>query len=960
MAEKWPAALVRKTFVDFFEKKYGHTFVPSAPVVPLRDPTLLCNTAGMYQFKDVFVGTVDPNSDMGKLKRVVNSQCCIRAGGKHNDLDDVGKDTYHHTFFEMLGNWSFADYFKKEAIEWCWELITGVFALPKDRLYATYFGGDAKLGLEPDTEARDLWLQFLPADQVLPGSAQDNFWEMGDTGPCGPCSELHFDRIGGRNAASLVNQDDPMVLEVWNLVFMQYNRKEKNGPLAKLPSPHVDAGMGFERLVSIMQNKPSNYDTDLWLPLFAAIQAVTKHATSYTDEQTANATSDAVVAYRVVADHIRCITMALSDGATPDSVGRGFVLRRIIRRAIRYGTQFLGAETGFFAQLVPAVLASLGDFFPHLKEEKNVKRVTSIIKEEEESFAKTWKTGLKHFETAKQASIAAKSKSINPVDAFILHDRYGFPVDLTTLLAEKEGFAVDHDAFNAEMKKNQVSGGRVAAAKTFFDVNQVSELQGRDVPTTVDVAKYVWQKTSGKVVAIFVKDTCTFVDSLDAGEVTGAIGIVCDTTNFYFECGGQLYDTGVIKGNAGAFDVERVHSFGGFIVHVGKAANGALAVGETVEMDVDYVRRLPIAANHTATHQLNHSLRTVLQYAKEDSFVEVNQKGSYVSENSLRFDFSWNSKLTAAELKDVEDLLNKTISDDLVVDSQLVALDKAMGIKSLRCMFDEKYPDPCTVVSIGAKIDDLLADPQSDKWRDVSVELCGGTHIKAMGEVKHAVIVSEDSLMKGIRRMVIYTRDAATAAVDRAAVLRNEYIAVAASSQDPDDKQKAFSVLNKKVGDSDIPSLSKATLRDDCDKAIKVELANKKKLAAALKATGTALGSKWAAAHPEGAPFSVLAVEELGADREAVTAAMDAFSAALPAVGQFVIGVDAPKEKALTMVTLPKEFVTKGLSAVEWAKGACGKGGGKPNAAQTGVPVEKVAEAVALANDIAKTMADKL
>jgi alanyl-tRNA synthetase len=462
---RWPAAKVRSTFVDFFKNHAGHTFVPSSPVVPLTDATLLFANSGMVQYKPIFLGTVDPNTDFGKLKRAANSQLCIRAGGKHNDLDDVGKDTYHHTFFEMLGSWSFGDYFKKDAIDWAWHLLTDVFGIEKDRLYVTYFEGSEKLGLPEDLETKELWLRHVKEDHILKGNAKDNFWEMGDTGPCGPCTEIHYDRVGGRNAAHLVNKDDPLVLEIWNLVFMQFNRGVKDGPLTRLPACHVDTGMGFERLVSVLQNKLSNYDTDLWEPMFTAIQKVCKYPHSYYDKE---CPEDAIVAYRVVADHARCLTVALSDGAVPDNQGRGFVLRRIIRRAVRYGNQFLGAETGFFTQLSSTVGEILGGFFPQLADPNTQRRVQTILKEEEESFARTWRVGLKHFDTALQTAKAANKTEIAPEDAFVLHDRYGFPVDLTTLLAEREGFTVDAEAFKAEMKKNQVSGGRVAAAKTVF------------------------------------------------------------------------------------------------------------------------------------------------------------------------------------------------------------------------------------------------------------------------------------------------------------------------------------------------------------------------------------------------------------------------------------------------------------------------------------------------------------
>jgi alanyl-tRNA synthetase len=951
---KWPAARARAQFMDFFKER-AHTYVHSSPVVPLGDPTLLFANAGMNQFKDIFIGTVDPNSEMGKLKRAVNSQTCIRAGGKHNDLEDVGRDTYHHTFFEMLGTWSFADYFKQEAIDWAWALLTEVYGLPKDQLYATYFEGSEELGVPADTECRNMWLKYLPDDHVLPGNAKDNLWEMGDVGPCGPCTELHFDRIGGRNAAHLVNHDDPMVLEIWNLVFMQYHRKEKGGKLTKLPAPHVDTGMGFERLVSVLQGVTSNYDTDIWTPLFAAIQKATGHKTPYHEETN----QDAVIAYRVIADHIRCITMALSDGAVPDSVGRGFVLRRIIRRAIRYGTQFLGAQTGFFASLVPAVIDSLGDFFTHIRDENNVKRVTAIIKDEEDSFAKTWKTGLKHFETAKQAAIERKSTVIDPEDAFILHDRYGFPVDLTALLAEKEGMNVDLEAFAIVMQKNQVSGGRMAANKTFFDTYQVDELQRKGVPTTHDDAKYMWEDKTAKVLAVFNKDTGKFLDGTEEIPAGGvSVGVVVDSTNFYFECGGQVYDTGVIVFPSGRFDVERVHSFGGYIVHVGLVSQGKIAASEKdVKLQVNYNRRRPIAQNHTTTHQLNHCLRDVLQYRKPESFIEVAQRGSFVNEESLRFDFSYNNKLSAQEVADVEEAVNKVIRSDAKVYSGLVPLAKANEINSLRRNFEDKYPDPCMVISIGRPVEDLLANPASEEWKNYSIELCGGTHIKSMSEVERAIIISEDSLTKGVRRMVVYTGARARAAAEAAEKLSADMAATEASNElDFDEKQKALSVLAKVVNDSDIPLLTKWQLRDKADAAIKKVLADKKVAGAKAKEAAQTKGATLA----RQGPLTVATIADFGAEREPLQAVADAFLAAHPASGLFLIGVDQRKDKAMALVVLAKELTDRGLSAVEWTKDACGKGGGKPNAAQMGISAASVPEVSSKAQASVATMAARL
>ncbi|HYE02860.1 MAG TPA: alanine--tRNA ligase, partial [Phycisphaerales bacterium] len=550
-----PADEVRRLFVEFYRGKPapgagGHAVVPSSPVVPHDDPTLLFANAGMNQFKPIFLGQAAPGSALAGLKRAVNSQKCIRAGGKHNDLEDVGRDTYHHTFFEMLGTWSFGDYYKKESIAWGMELLTGVYGIPAERLYATYFRGEPEAGLEPDLEARDLWLGHLPASNVLPGGFKDNFWEMGETGPCGPCSEIHFDRVGARNAARLVNAGDPNVLEVWNHVFIGFNREEGGG-LRALPARHIDTGMGLERLVSVLQGKPSNYDTDLFTPLFMAIERITG-ARPYMGRLGAQDKDNIDTAYRVIADHARALTFALTDGAVPSNEGRGYVLRRILRRAVRYGRQTLGAKPGFFAQLVPVVVERMGGFFPELKQ--NPQRVMDVVREEEESFGRTLERGLRLFE---EAVGGGGGGQVPGEVAFKLHDTYGFPVDLTQLMAEERGMRVDlggYERLMAEAKEKARAGsaGRFAAGvgpggggPLVLGPEAIAQLQRLGVARTDDVDKYHGREVRATVRAIYNGEN--FDEHVRAGNQTRAVGIVLDRTNFYASSGGQPGDMGLLE-----------------------------------------------------------------------------------------------------------------------------------------------------------------------------------------------------------------------------------------------------------------------------------------------------------------------------------------------------------------------------------------------------------------------------
>ncbi|ETI25902.1 alanyl-tRNA synthetase [Cladophialophora carrionii CBS 160.54] len=748
--QQWTAPKVRETFLKYFEER-GHTFVKSSPVVPLSDPTLLFTNAGMNQFKPIFLGTVDPSSKEGQYKRVVNSQKCIRAGGKHNDLDDVGKDSYHHTFFEMLGNWSFGDYFKKEAITFSWELLTKVFGLEPDRLYVTYFEGNEAGGLEPDLEAKEIWKSVgVAEDHILPGNMKDNFWEMGDQGPCGPCSEIHFDRLGGRNAAHLVNQDDPNVLEIWNNVFIQYNR-EPDRSLRPLPNKHVDTGMGFERLVSVLQNKLSNYDTDVFTPLFARIQEVTG-ARPYSGKFGEEDTDGIDTAYRVVADHVRTLTFAISDGGIPNNEGRGYVVRRVLRRGARFARKYFNVEIGdFFSKIVPTLVEQMGGMFKEIvaKEEE----VKEILNEEEESFAKTLDRGEKQFEVYAQKSQVQGQKSLHGADVWRLYDTFGFPVDLTRLMAEERGLSIDDNEFEAaRLAARDASKGQKKAASDLLklDVHDLGELEKMPgVTKTDDSAKHGRQNITGTIQAVYhAKKFHPGTKNIPEGD---QIGLILDRTCFYAEQGGQEYDTGriVIDGQA-ELDVENVQLYAGYVLHTGYMKYGHFSLGDKVICEYDELRRWPIRNNHTGTHILNFALREVLGDG-------VEQRGSLVAQEKLRFDFSHKSGVSDEDLAKIEDISTDYIRQNCQVYAKEVPLVIAREIAGVRAVFGETYPDPVRVVSVGVDVDDILKNVRDKGWEKVSIEFCGGTHVRSTGDIKDLVILEESGIAKGIRRIIAVT-----------------------------------------------------------------------------------------------------------------------------------------------------------------------------------------------------------
>ncbi|EST08427.1 Threonyl/alanyl tRNA synthetase, SAD [Kalmanozyma brasiliensis GHG001] len=936
----WPATKVRDTFTGYFKER-AHTFVPSSSTIPYDDPTLLFANAGMNQYKPIFLGVADPNSSFGSMKRAVNSQKCIRAGGKHNDLDDVGKDTYHHTFFEMLGNWSFGDYFKKEAIEMAWELLTVVYGLPKDRLYVTYFEGDAKQGLEPDLEARDLWLKVgVAEDHILTGDAKDNFWEMGATGPCGPCSEIHYDRIGGRNASDLVNKDDPNVIEIWNNVFMQFNREE-DASLRPLPAKHIDTGMGFERLVSILQDKPSNYDTDVFTPIFNKIQELTG-ARAYTGKLGAEDKDGIDTAYRVVADHVRTLTFAISDGGVPDRDGRGYVLRRILRRGTRYVRKYFQVPIGsFFSQLVPTLVDQMGHFFPEIT--KKVDDVKAILDEEEASFARTLDRGEKLFEEYAAKAKAAGQKQLSGGDVWKLYDTFGFPVDLTLIMAEEQGLGVNEKEFEAaqaESKEVSKAGGKKSEAEAVkFDVHDLGHLEKDDsVPKTQDDFKYGVDTVQATVKAIYQDHA--FVDATSKiGDRAKNFGILLDRTCLYAESGGQQADTGriVIDGKT-EFVIEDAQVFSGYVLHIGHLTKGELSLNDSVTVSYDPSRRGPLQSNHTATHILNFGLREILGD-------HIDQKGSLVAPTKLRFDFSHKSGVSPADLAKIEDISLDWIRRDVGVFAKEMPLETAQRIPGLRAVFGEAYPDPVRVVTLEFDLDTIASDLENTKWRGTSVEFCGGTHVRTTGEIKGMVITEESGIAKGIRRIIAVTGAEAkevTRVADEAEAKLGEIDGI----QEQGAKDVALKTFGTQLAVMDISVVRKAKLNERFA-AIrkKLDTGLKAKDKADTKAVSTAVEGHFKQ-NPNADYF--IAEMQVGANMKALQSALQLakksdktvylFSQELDPTGATVADGLAAKAKVVHVAYVSTHHREKGLDAKEWVETSVqhvgGKAGGKADSAQ--------------------------
>lgn len=692
---------VRESFKDFFRSK-GHTIVPSAPMVIKDDPTLMFTNAGMNQFKDIILGNVAP-----KFKRAADSQKCLRVSGKHNDLEEVGLDTYHHTMFEMLGNWSFGDYFKKEAIDWAWEYLVDVLKLNPENLYATVFEGYEPEGLERDNEAAGYWEKHLPKDHIINGNRHDNFWEMGDTGPCGPCSEIHIDlrddaeraKVPGRD---LVNASHPQVIEIWNLVFMQYNRKA-DGSLEPLPARVIDTGMGFERLCMALQGKQSNYDTDVFQPLIKKVGEIAgKH---YGDDKQCD------IAMRVIADHVRTIAFSIADSQLPSNAKAGYVIRRILRRAVRYGYTFLNLKSAFMYKLIDTLIESMGDAYPELVAQSEL--IKRVIKEEEESFLRTLETGIKLIDKVVADTKAAGKTEISGKDAFTLYDTYGFPLDLTELILKENGMTADVDGFNVEMQKQKERARNAAAVETtdWVELKEgETEFVGYDL-SEVDTEILRYRKVKQKNYEFYQ--------------------IVLSRTPFYAEMGGQVGDKGKLICGDDVVEIIDTKRENNLPVHIAKRL--PKDVTEQVHAVIDTEARQATSCNHTATHLLHEALREVLG-------THVEQKGSYVSPDVLRFDFSHFQKMTEEEIRKVEHLANTKVREAIErceYRNMPIAEAKALGAMAL---FGEKYGDEVRVIKYGD-----------------SVELCGGTHVKNTGNIGMIKILSESSIAAGIRRIEAIT-----------------------------------------------------------------------------------------------------------------------------------------------------------------------------------------------------------
>ena len=877
MATEPNSKAIRQGFIDFFTER-GHKFVPSAPVVPHEDPTLMFINAGMVQFKDIFLGTRKP-----EYTRAANSQKCIRVSGKHNDLEEVGRDGYHHTFFEMLGNWSFGDYFKKEAIRWGWELLVDKWGLDPDKLSVAVFKGDEHDGLGRDDEAADIWQNVVevPSERILEFGKKDNFWEMGDVGPCGPCSEIHIDLGEGscdkKHAGDCgVNVEDEQgkcsrFLELWNLVFIQFNR-DQDGKLHDLPAKHVDTGLGLERVVRVLSGANSNYDTDLFTDIFTATEKLTGK------EYNSQANGPNEVAFRVIADHVRTLVFAITDGVMPSNEGRGYVLRRILRRAARYGRK-LDMHEPFIYRLVEPVVGIMGEAFPELPGKAEF--VSEVIHSEEESFGRTLDRGIEMFQEAAETA-KGENRAISGAEAFKLHDTFGFPVDLTNLMATEQGLKVDVAGFEDLMKKAREKARAAGKVTTAVAVEA-------NLPKTVDTDKYQGLSSTAKILGWV--ENGKFIDQGEAS-TKAEIGLVLDTTCFYVEQGGQVGDAGIIETETGKFKVSDTQLAAGGIVHLGQIESGSVSVGQEAKLQVSE-ERLDIARNHTATHMLHWALQEVLGE-------HVKQRGSRVAAESLRFDFDHLKAVTKEQLSELERMVNEKVRLDLALTVAEMDLNKAKTIGNLRAFFGDKYGDVVRVVEIEGGF---------------SQELCGGTHLDRTGQIGLFKILSEESVAKGIRRITAVTGEKAyeyTVNIENTLGQLCEQLKAS-----PGRLAERVTALQNQVKDLQNRLASGAT---QSAQSFRAELAAK---AERIGPTAIVVAEAPAQQGPEWM-------------RSTADWLRKELSSVALLLGAKVSG------KVLLTAAMSKDLVEKGLSASEWIESAAkvvgGRGGGKPALAQGGGP----------------------
>lgn len=849
-----------------------------------------------------------------------------------------------------------------------------MYGLDPDRLYVTYFEGSKEAGVEPDLEARDMWLAIgVREDHLLTGDMKDNFWEMGDQGPCGPCSEIHYDRIGGRNAAHLVNQDDPDVLEIWNNVFMQYNR-EPDRSLRPLPNQHIDTGLGYERLVSILQKKSSNYDTDVFTPLFDAIQRITG-VRPYAGKFGAEDPDGIDTAYRVVADHVRTLTFAITDGAIPNNEGRGYVVRRVLRRGARFARKYLKVEIGsFFSKIVPTLVEQMGDMFPEIKRKEN--DIMEILDEEEVSFAKTLDRGERQFETYAQQAKSSGLAKLHGADVWRLYDTFGFPVDLTRLMAEERGLSIDDVEFEeARLKAREASKGQAKMASDLLKltVHDLGTLEKDSVPKTDDSAKFGKGNTLASIKAIYHGKV--FSNSTEGLAADEQVGVILDKTNFYAEQGGQEYDTGriIIDGRA-ELDVQNVQMYGGYVLHTGFLKYGNLSVGDSVIAEYDELRRWPIRNNHTGTHILNFALREILGDG-------IDQKGSLVAAEKLRFDFSHKSGVSDSDLEKIEDKCTEYIRQNCVVYGKDVPLSVAREISGVRAVFGETYPDPVRVVSVGVDLEQILKSVKDPRWKEVSIEFCGGTHVQRTGDIKDLVILEESGIAKGIRRIVAVTGEDAHE-VQRVAKEFGERLDRYDKMPQGAEKETETKYLQSELNQLSISAVSKAKLRERFTQIHKkVVDAQKAQQKLEVKTAVDTVSSYFQ--DPENKDRQHLVVSlPISANSKAISESLNYMKSKMKEKSLYVVVADSQQNKVahgcyispvslllliglfpshfffsrieLMSCTTKQSLTAQGASASDWSavvSGAVGgKAGGKaPIAIGNGTNVDKADEALDLA-----------